>query len=269
MMRTEKQLIVCAAEKDYEDRARSLAEAFGAEFISAYRIPGDGELLLSAGREGLILEGSGMTMKGDLTSMIPRLRESNLRGELLVKASGISRKGETAEEKTRFAVDATAGMGEDSLLLAAAGFRVLLFEKDPVIAALLKDSLERAAIKPELKEITARMELIAGDSIKAMEEMAQSPDLIFLDPMFPERKKSGLVKKKFQLLHHLEEPCEDEDALLNAAIKAAPGRIVIKRPLKGPYLCGIKPDFSMPGNSVRYDCLLYPFTGEKYRKQTI
>ena len=43
------------------------------------------------------------------------------------------------------AVDATAGLGEDSLLLAAAGFEVTLCEADPVIAVLLEDALTRAA----------------------------------------------------------------------------------------------------------------------------
>lgn len=267
MMRTEKKITVCAAEEGFEEKARALADALGTAYLPAYQIPGNGELLLSAGPDGLRLEGQGLSMKGDLLSMIPRIREANLRRELLIKASGISRRGSEADEKQLLAVDATAGMGEDALLLSAAGFRVRLYEKDPVIAALLKDSLERAEKAPELKEVIARMELIAGDSIAAMEQMEETPDVILLDPMFPERKKSGLVKKKFQLLHYLEEPCEDEEALLQAAISADPGRIVIKRPLKGPFLCGLKPDFSMPGNSVRYDCLLKPFTGDKYKKK--
>ena len=67
-----------------------------------------------------------------------------------------------------------------------------------------------------------------------------------------------LKKKKFQLIHHLEKPCEDEEALLNAAIAAKPRKILIKRPVKGPYLCGRKPSYSIAGKAVRYDCLVFP-----------
>ena len=86
----------------------------------------------------------------------------------------------------------------------------------------------------------------------------QIPDLVLLDPMFPERQKSALVKKKFQLIHRLESPCMEEETLLNAAIAAGPGKILIKRPLKGPWLAGRKPGYSISGKAVRYDCILLP-----------
>ena len=152
------------------------------------------------------------------------------------------------------AIDATAGLGEDSLLLAAAGFRVHLFEYNPVIAALLLDAMERAQEVPELREPVSRMELHLGDSIEAMNRAEDSiggiPDLVLLDPMFPERQKSALVKKKFQLIHRLESSC--------AAIAAGPRKILIKRPLKGPWLAGRKPGYSISGKAVRYDCILLP-----------
>ena len=160
------------------------------------------------------------------------------------------------------AIDATAGLGEDSLLLAAAGFRVHLFEYNPVIAALLLDAMERAREVPELREPVSRMELHVGDSIEAMHRPKDSigciPDLVLLDPMFPERQKSALVKKKFQLIHRLESPCMEEETLLNAAIAAGPGKILIKRPPKGPWLAGRKPGYSISGKAVRYDCILLP-----------
>ena len=74
--------------------------------------------------------------------------------------------------------------------------------------------------------------------------------------MFPARTKSALVKKKFQLLQQLERPCNDEEELLQAALAAKPRKVVIKRPAKGPYLGGVKPDYSLSGKSVRYDCLV-------------
>ena len=80
------------------------------------------------------------------------------------------------------------------------------------------------------------------------------PNLILLDPMFPERKKSGLIKKKLQLIQMLEAPCDDEEELFSAAYSLSPRKLLIKRPAKGPYLAGKKPDHSVTGGSVRYDC---------------
>ncbi|MCF0230171.1 MAG: class I SAM-dependent methyltransferase, partial [Parasporobacterium sp.] len=150
--------------------------------------------------------------------------------------------------------------GEDSLLLAAAGFTVIMYERDPVIASLLRDTLIRAAVDPRLSGIVCRMEMREEDSIEAMNRMKTEtdsfrPDVVLLDPMFPERQKSGLVKKKFQLLHYLERPCADEEELLQAALEVRPRRIVIKRPAKGPYLAGVKPSYSLRGKTVRYDCV--------------
>ena len=81
-------------------------------------------------------------------------------------------------------------------------------------------------------------------------------DVVYLDPMFPGRSKSAAVKKKFQFLHRLEMPCEDEMALLEAARAAHPRKIVIKRPVKGPHLAGVKPDYTLRGKAVRYDCIV-------------
>ena len=102
----------------------------------------------------------------------------------------------------------------------------------------------------------ALMELLCGDSIPALREMDPAPDVILLDPMFPERTKSAAVRKKFQLLHHLEEPCADGELLLAAAIAANPRRIIIKRPVKGEYLGGVKPSFSLTGKAVRVDVIV-------------
>lgn len=143
-------------------------------------------------------------------------------------------------------------------LLAAAGFSVRLYEYDPVIAALLRDTLRRAAELPELAEIVGRMQLFEEDSLTALPQLPAAPDVILLDPMFPERQKSALIKKKFQLLQKLERPCGDETALVNAAITAHPRKVVIKRPLKGPYLANRKPSYSLNGKAIRYDCLVLP-----------
>ena len=212
----------------------------------------DARVQLQRDAEGLALVGDGMMLRADFTRLLPRLRPDRLGRELLVRAARVRGvEGPTA-------IDATAGLGEDSLLLAAAGFRVTMFEKDPVIAELLRDALERASATAELAGVVARMELVEGDSVAGLRGLGFSPDVVFLDPMFPERTKSAAVKKKFQLLHHLERPCDNEDELLAAALAVRPRKVVIKRPPKGPYLAGAKPSHSLAGKAVRYDVIVPP-----------
>lgn len=211
--------------------------------------------LRRAGDGALVLVGDGMELRADLSSMVPRLRPDRLGRELLVRAARVRGAGAPT------AVDATAGLGEDALLLAAAGFSVTLYEKDPVIAALLADALARAADDPALADVVGRMRLIEGDSVaglRAMGERGEHPDVVFLDPMFPERRKSAAVRKKFQLLHHLERPCDDERALLDASQAAGPRKVVVKRPPKGPRLAGAKPSYELAGKAVRYDVIVPP-----------
>ncbi len=203
--------------------------------------------------DGLTLIADGQQIRGDFTRMLPRLKKNNLSGELLVRAAKIK-----DADHPLTAIDATVGLGEDSLLLAAAGFSVTLCERNPTVFALLEDAVRRAADLPELAEAAGRMRLHHGDSIAFMEQAETSPDVILLDPMFPERQKSALVKKKLQMIQKLETPCEDERALFLAAVGAAPKKLIVKRPPKGPYLAGAKPDYSITGKAVRYDCYVMP-----------
>lgn len=187
---------------------------------------------------------------GDYTKLKKRLTHANLTHEMPVKACRIKNK-----QMPVSVLDATAGLGEDALLLAAFGFNVSLYERDETIYKLLSDTIERAKEDADLLKAVSRMTLFYEDSIKAMRELKEKPDVVYLDPMFPIRTKSGLVKKKFQLIHELEKPCEDEKELLEAALSAALVRVVIKRPLKGEYLAGFKPDYSIEGSTIRYDCI--------------
>ena len=267
----------------------------------------DAPVWLSVDATGLSLTDGDQAMRGDFTKLQKRLQYHNLTHELLVKATKVK-----GREKLRV-IDATAGMGEDSLLLAAAGCEVTLYEQDPVIAALLQDTMRRALGEAALHEIVMRMQLVEGDSINHLRRLGEAgtgsdapednaghacsaltasaatendadvstsgaevttndaaattnsadralkrPDVIYLDPMFPERQKSGLVKKKFQLIHYLEAPAENEEALMQAALAARPFKIVVKRPAKGPYLAGLKPSYSLDGKAIRYDCYVFP-----------
>ncbi len=232
-------------------RAAALAEKLNLPLTEDAEEAEQAGLLLRLDGEGLSLCDGKLQLRGDFTQLLPRLKQGRLQQEMLVKAARIR----GIEHPT--AVDATAGLGEDALLLAAAGFSVRLYEYDPVIAALLADTLRRAAEHPALAEIVGRMQLFEEDSLQALPQLAEAPDVVLLDPMFPERQKSALIKKKFQLLQQLERPCAEEEDLLAAAVAANPRKIVIKRPVKGPYLAGKKPSHSIAGKAVRYDCFAF------------
>lgn len=275
------------------ERSTSIIDTF------PYVVDPDAEhpLVLHRTEQGLVLEKEKMSLRCDFLEMLPRIKPGKLQTELLVKAakikhkeplsdSGIQSKNNIEQSKVTnerslpaipIAIDATAGLGQDSFLLAAAGFTVYMFEQDPIIAALLEDALDRAKSDPALANIVERMHLFAEDSISALQRLGTSlsrdeqmpqtsdsppyltvkPDVIYLDPMFPERTKSAAVKKKFQLLHHLEHPCENEEELLGAAMNIQPRKIVVKRMAKGPFLAGKKPSYSIKGKSIRYDCYVY------------
>ena len=193
-------------------------------------------------------------MDYDFSVIKRRIKPGKIEGELLIKAARM--KNHPAESLRL--VDGTAGLGEDSFLLAAYGFNVLLIEKNPNIFKSLNSILSQAALDEDLSLIVKRMELVEGDSIDLLRNLDFTPDIIYLDPMFPKRKKSGLVKKKMQMLQELEEPCQDEEGLLESAIYSNPHKIVIKRPAKGPFLCDRKPSYSIKGDIIRYDCIVFP-----------
>ena len=209
-------------------------------------------LALGQGDSGLFLTDGKLDISVDFKEMLPRLMRSNLQREMLVKAARIK-----GQEMPQTVVDATAGFGEDSLILAAAGFQVRMYEFDEVIALLLEDGIRRAREIPELKDVVSRLTLENSDSTVALKKLNYKPDIVLLDPMFPARQKSALIKKKFQLIQRLESPCSAEQELLETAFLAEPKKVVIKRPLKGPYLGDRKPSYSLQGKAIRYDCFVF------------
>lgn len=257
---TDASLTVRCADEASRERAEELARRMdvplshvASQAEDVFRME-QGKLYLKVSAAGLALVRDGMELMPDFAEMLPRLKQGALQRELLVKVARV--KGVEAPA----AVDATAGLGEDSLLLAAAGFTVALCESDPVIAALLCDALRRAALDERLAPFVARMHVTEGDSKDVLRSLPTPPDVVYLDPMFPGRSKSAAVKKKFQLIHDLERPCDPmgEKLLLEAALAAHPRKVVIKRPVKGDCLAGVKPAYSLAGKAIRFDCLVPP-----------
>lgn len=154
-------------------------------------------------------------------------------------------------------LDATAGLGRDAFVLASLGCEVGMIERQPIIAALLEDGLTRAALDPETAAIIARMRLLSGDAIELMSHWdAPVPQVIHLDPMFPHRDKSALVKKEMRLFRPLVGADDDAPQLLAVALQLASHRVVVKRPRKAPCIEGPTPGYCLEGKSSRYD--IYP-----------
>ena len=172
-------------------------------------------------------------------------------GQMIAKAVGIG------PGVRPLVLDATAGLGRDAFVLAELGCPVTLIERQPLIAALLEDGLQRALADAEVRVVVARMRLLHGDAIALMHAWAdQTPQVIYLDPMFPHRDKTALVKKEMRLFRPLAGDDDDAPALLEAALALASHRVVVKRSRKAPAIAGEKPGYTLEGNSSRFD--IYP-----------
>ncbi|MGD2119070.1 MAG: class I SAM-dependent methyltransferase [Chromatiales bacterium] len=155
-------------------------------------------------------------------------------------------------------LDVTAGLGRDAFVLASLGCQVDMLERSPVMAALLDDALQRAASHAEVSDICQRMHLLFHDSRDYLQQLTeeQYPDTIYLDPMYPERRKSALVKKEMRLLQQLVGKDEDSGELLLLALQRANKRVTVKRPKNAEYLAGIEPHASINSPNTRYDIYL-------------
>lgn len=176
----------------------------------------------------------------------------NLRGELLAKAVGFKGKPMTV-------VDSTAGLGRDAALLALLGCGVTAIERNPIVAALLEDGLSRAARQAgDDDPLHDNLKLIHTDATGYLAALRGEavPDVIYLDPMFPARSKSALVKKELRLLGALLGEEDNGDELLAAAVATGCRRIVVKRSTAAPFLhhpSGQSPTRSFRGKAVRFD----------------
>lgn len=150
-------------------------------------------------------------------------------------------------------IDATAGWGRDAAILASSGAEVLLLEREPVLAALLEDGLERLHHNPSMQLNLALCRVDARMYLNALTE-EDYPDVIYLDPMHPARDKSAKVKKDLQALQTLLGADDDPLSLLEVARLRTRGRVVVKWPARLAAL--LKPDYALEGKTVRFDVYL-------------
>jgi 16S rRNA (guanine1516-N2)-methyltransferase len=156
--------------------------------------------------------------------------------------------------KTRTVVDATTGWGQDSLHIFRMGYELVCMERSPVMAELLIDAFNRLAEQDWMQKLNLQPpRLLEGNAIELLTTLENQADCIYLDPMFPpKRKKSALARKSMRVLHDLLGDDQDKEQLFAAALTAAGKRIVVKSPDYAEPLGG-KPNESFQGKLLRYD----------------
>ncbi|MCB1752786.1 MAG: class I SAM-dependent methyltransferase [Gammaproteobacteria bacterium] len=218
----------------------------------------DSELLLVLTRDRLELRDTDLSGPGPVFADFVagrnahRRRSGGGRGQPLARAIGLK------PGRNPRVLDATAGLGRDAFVLASLGCELIMLERSPVIAALLRNGLERALADAQTAPIVHRMQLHCVDTVDYLAALHQSqqPDVIYMDPMYPHRKKRALVKKEMRLLRRLVGVDSDSAALLRAARRQARDRVVVKRPAGAEWVGGEAPTMAINSPNTRYDVYL-------------
>ena len=179
--------------------------------------------------------------------ILHRLKYGKGRGQNLAKAVGMK------FNKNRTVVDATAGLGYDAFILASLGANVTLIERSEIIYDLLGKALTEALnFGGEVSNIVKRMDLIFGDSKDILPKL--EPEVVLIDTMYKERKKSALVKNNMRLVREIVGPDSDYLELVHVALNQARNRVVIKLPRYSDENNNYKPySHQILGKSIRYD----------------
>lgn len=185
------------------------------------------------------------------------------RGQAIAKAIGL-KQGSQAP----YVLDVTAGLAKDAFVLANLGCKVLMIEQSPILVEMVNNAIRRAKTSESFTPLLNNgFEIILDNSIDYLKSLVAKeqqeklfPDVIYLDPMYPDRKKAASVKKNMQLLQklHSEETQanHDQHQLLLLARKAAKKRIVVKRPKGAENIASLKPAFTVESKKTRYDIYL-------------
>ncbi len=183
----------------------------------------------------------------DNTALNRRSKDA-LSHQNLIKAVGL--------KKNLSVLDAMTGLGSDAFLLARAGCRVTMLERNEIVFSLLRDGLFRGGKGlPETRAAVAEMMLLKGDFLEKNDELGNF-DVVYIDPMFPIKRNTARSKKPMYLLQQLLGETQEETNLLSLALSKARDRVVVKRAKRSPNYNNRKPDINFKGASSRYDVYL-------------
>ena len=234
-------LQVVAADSSLDQAARDLAT-----HLQLLPLPqgGDGScrFILEVGRSGLSLQDQSRPEMRPLRLDAVGMKRRFSGRDILARSIG---------RRCRSVVDATAGFGRDAFHLFNLGKRVIAIERSPVVAVMLADAIDR--LVPSAR--STLFQLICDDARVGFSR-CDPPDVIYLDPMFPDRQgRSALAGKELQILRALVGDDEDAGSLLRVARSIALQRVVVKRPVWADPLAPA-PDLEYRGRAIRYDAYL-------------
>ena len=235
--------------------------------LAALNAEGEQAALLLDNKNKLSLLKDGLSVAPEWDKLQRRVVSAGRKSELILRAAKISADSQV--------IDATAGFGHDSLILASTGAQVTMLEQQPLMALLLFSEQQRMSAQPNWQKLMARLTIINTDALsyfarlqKNTTDQAVAVDVVYLDPMFPEDSyqdsktgKGAKVGKQMQALHHLAHPptLDEEMALLNKAQAVVAdnqegrGRVIVKRPQQAPFLAQQNPDESWHNAALRFD----------------
>lgn len=135
-------------------------------------------------------------------------------------------------KKSKYIIDATGGWGGDAMLMCLQGYEVLIIERQPIMALLLNDAMQRLEKTAWAQHNNVVVPTVINmDAIEYFTQALNGVDCVYLDPMFPpKKKKSAATNKHMQLLQWLVGEDPDARLLLQAAQNAKAPRIAVKRP---------------------------------------
>jgi len=247
--------VVAPASRGVKARAKSVAETLNLEFVAiADDLDSGVALVIDTDRSWLQRLQSPRLgpVYIDFSSADMLYRRKSGHNEPLGRAIGV--KG----DKRPRVFDATAGLGRDAFVLADLGCSITLSEQSVPLCYLLDQARELALMSANDKVVKAasRMRVLCGDS---RQQAIDAFDVIYIDPMFPERGKTAAVKKDLATVQALFGDhllANDPEDLLVWAMAQPVERVVIKRPVKAPALDTTKPSHSITGKTIRFDVIV-------------
>lgn len=252
-------IVICYQAPELEEKASALARTLGLPCIPAEKLDTtSAQLVLRFNLDGqfdyrLELQSREERMTPirvdfDSDTLVYRQKFGGGRRQAIGRAIGLQSNSQLA------VIDATAGLGKDAFVLASLGCKVIMLERNPVIAALLEDGLRRYRLS--YPEIASRMHLDNRDSKEFLHaiDASRKIDCIYLDPMYPHRRKSALVKKEMRILRQVVGDDKDISDLLNTALGCPVNRVVVKRPSSAPVINAMtQPSHAISTKNTRFD----------------
>jgi 16S rRNA (guanine1516-N2)-methyltransferase len=228
-------------------KLRAQASAIEFDYVFAYETVEQG---LRLGLQSTAAKSGGALSVDFSDAKLNYRANSSIKNQNIAKAVGVKAKLRPS------VLDATAGLGKDAFLLAGLGCEIVMLERSNWVHTLLQDGLYRMGYySADTVTILKRMTLHCADFLE-FDGRQQQFDVVYLDPMFPERRKSAKVKKDMAMLQQLLGHQADAEDLLAHARSIARKRVVVKRAKLSPSLGASKPDIEFKGSSSRYDVYL-------------